>query len=647
MELAWLGLLFPLLGALLNGLLGRSVLPKRAVSGIGPGAVGLAFGVAVWVWLDLLGRPPEERSVTLKLFDWIAVGGLDAPVSLLIDPLSVVMMLVVTGVGFLIHVYSVGYMGHDPDYPRYFAWLNLFTFSMLLLVMADNFLLLFVGWELVGLCSYLLIGFWFTRPSAAAAAKKAFITTRVGDFGFLIGLLLIFATFGTFSYGPIFEQAPQVLSPGLATAITLLLFAGAVGKSAQIPLHVWLPDAMEGPTPVSALIHAATMVTAGVYLVARAHVLYELAPVSMAVVAAVGVVTAFFAATIALVNPDIKRVLAYSTISQLGYMFLAAGVGAYAAGLFHLTSHAFMKALLFLAAGSVMHALGGEETDMRRMGGLNRHLPTTWKVFLIGALAMSGVPPLVGFFSKELILEEAFVLGHAGFWLLGLITAGLTAFYMLRAHFLTFHGTPRYDTKSVHPHESPPVMLWPLRALAALTVVGGALWLSIVDFAPFERFLEPVFRAEPAVEVEARPALALGKGALIALSLGAAAAGIGLAWLLYIKGWRPAAGLRRLGRPLYALLDNKYYVDELYYALIVAPGRALAELLSGPVDRKLLDGLVNGVGRLVDRVGGALRRVESGYIRAYLDWVLVGTLIVLVLLYVYAWGWSWGWGGGR
>ena len=633
MELAWLVLLFPILGSMINGVLGRS-LPKRAVSWIGTGSIGLAFVVALWVWLDLLKLPPEERIFTQTLFDWIVAGGLSAQFSLLIDPLSVVMMLVVTGVGFLIHVYSVGYMGHDPDYSRYFSWLNLFTFSMLLLVMADNFLLLFVGWELVGLCSYLLIGFWFTRPSAAAAAKKAFVVTRLGDFGFMIGLFLIFATFGTFSYQSVFEQAPQVLAYGgaIATAITLLLFAGAVGKSAQIPLYVWLPDAMEGPTPVSALIHAATMVTAGVYMVARTHALYELAPVSMAVVAAIGVVTAFFTATIALVNPDIKRVLAYSTISQLGYMFLAVGVGAFAAGMFHLTSHAFMKALLFLAAGSAMHALGGEETDMRRMGGLKAHLPTTWLVFLIGALAMSGVPPLVGFFSKDLILEETFARGQTALWALGLLTAALTAFYMLRAHFLTFHGKPRYDEQSVHPHESPPVMLWPLRGLAALTVVGGVLWISFANFSPFEEFLSPVFAQE--AEIEFHPAIS--EGVLILLSLLAAAAGIGVAWLIYIRGLTVGEGLRRAFRPLYTLLYNKYYVDELYYYAIVVPGQVLSEFLAEPFDRGLIDGIVNGIGRLIDRLGGALRKVESGYIRAYVDWLLVGTLIILVLLYF--WG---------
>jgi NADH-quinone oxidoreductase subunit L len=435
--------------------------------------------------------------------------------------------------------------------------LNLFTFSMLLLVLADNFLLLFVGWELVGLCSYLLIGFWFTKPSAAAAAKKAFIVNRIGDFGFMIGLFLVFAAFGTFDYSEVFAQASTVLVYGgaLALAITLLLFVGAVGKSAQIPLYVWLPDAMEGPTPVSALIHAATMVTAGVYMVARTHALYELAPVSLAVVAAIGAATAFFAATMALFNNDIKRVLAYSTISQLGYMFMATGVGAFAVGMYHLTGQAFTKALLFLAAGSVMHALGGEETDMRKMGGLRVKLPHTWAVFLIGALSMSAIFPFVSFFSKDLILEEAFVQGRWGLWLLGLLTAMLTAFYMLRAYFLTFHGKPRYDVNTVKPHESPPVMLWPLWGLAALATVGGLLWISWLGFTPLKDFLAPVLAGE--IEIEGGREMAISEGALIALSLLAALAGIGVAWLVYVRGISVGEGLQRLGRPIYTLMYNK------------------------------------------------------------------------------------------
>jgi NADH-quinone oxidoreductase subunit L len=631
LDLIGLVLALPLLGSLINGLWGRH-LPKRAIGWVACGSVGLAFLLSLRVLFDLLALPPAQRLFTQTLFDWISTGELSTKVSLLVDPLSTWMILVVTGVGFLIHVYSIGYMGHDTDYSRYFSWLNLFTFSMLLLVLADNFLLLFVGWELVGLCSYLLIGFWFYKPSAAAAAKKAFIVNRVGDFGFLIGLFLLFATFGTLDYLAIFESAPHALPYGgvLITAITLLLFAGAVGKSAQIPLYVWLPDAMEGPTPVSALIHAATMVTAGVYMVARTHVLYELAPVSLAIVAAVGAVTALMAASIALVHNDIKRVLAYSTVSQLGYMFLAAGVGAFSAGMFHLTSHAFMKALLFLAAGSVMHAMGGEETDMRVMGGLSKRLPWTWGVFLIGALAMSGIFPLVGFFSKDLILEEVFVSGNTILWLIGLLTAALTAFYMLRAHFLTFHGRPRYDQQVLQPHESPPVMLWPLRALAALTVMGGVLWVSFIGFAPLDEFLSPTFAGGEAIsEPEHAPAV-LSEGALMALSLLVALAGVGMAWFIYVRGFSVGERLRRVFRPVYTLLEGKYYVDELYSALIVWPGRKLAEFLATVFDLRFLDGVINGIGVWIDRAGGALRRVESGYIRSYAAWVLLGTLGILL-----------------
>lgn len=630
MDLIWLVLLLPLLGSVINGLFGRHM-PKPLIGWVACGSIGIAFLLSVRVLLDLLALPPDERMFTQTLFDWIVTGNLSSQISLLVDPLSTLMLLVVTGVGFLIHVYSVGYMGHDPDYSRYFSWLNLFMFSMLLLVLADNFLLLFVGWELVGLCSYLLIGFWFNKHSAAAAAKKAFIVNRVGDFGFMIGLFLLFATFGTFDYLNIFESAGGVLPYGslLATTITLLLFAGAVGKSAQIPLYVWLPDAMEGPTPVSALIHAATMVTAGVYMVARTHVLYELAPVSLAIVAAIGAVTALMAASIALVNNDIKRVLAYSTVSQLGYMFLAAGVGAFSAGMFHLTSQAFTKALLFLAAGSVMHALGGEETDMRKMGGLSRKLPWTWAIFLIGALSMSGIFPFVAFFSKDLILEEVFVSGNRALWLIGLLTVLLTAFYMLRAHFLTFHGKPRYDEKAVHPHESPPVMLWPMRGLAALALFGGMLWISFIGFAPLNEFLKPVFAGEITV-LKTEHAAVLSEGTLIAISLLVALAGIGIAWLVYIRGFRPGEALRNAFRPFYTLLDGKYYVDELYYALFVWPGQKLSQFLATIFDLRFLDGIINGIGALIDRTGGALRRVESGYIRNYATWVLLGTIGILI-----------------
>src|SRR5687768_4330130 len=433
----WLIPALPLAGFLVNLALG-SRLPRPVIGAIACGTVGAAFLVALGCFLALLELSPDERAVVQTLWTWIQAGTLRADVAFLLDPLSSLMALVITGVGFLIHVYSTGYMSHDHDYRRYFLYLNLFTFSMLTLVMASNFLLMFVGWEGVGLCSYLLIGFWYTKQSAADAGKKAFIVNRIGDFGFLLGILLLFWTVGSLDYQVVFEAAPGLLAVGsiTATAIGLLLFLGATGKSAQVPLYVWLPDAMEGPTPVSALIHAATMVTAGVYMVARCHVLYELAPAALGVVAVVGAVTAIFAASIGLVQTDIKRVLAYSTVSQLGYMFLACGVGAFTAGIFHLMTHAFFKALLFLGAGSVIHALSGEQ-ELSRMGGLRKHLPITFATMAIACVAIAGIPPFAGFFSKDEILYETFASGNIVLWVVATITAFMTAFYMFRLLFLT------------------------------------------------------------------------------------------------------------------------------------------------------------------------------------------------------------------
>ncbi|RMF91884.1 MAG: NADH-quinone oxidoreductase subunit L, partial [Nitrospinota bacterium] len=445
LQTIWLVLVFPLLGALINGLW-RRTLSEKQIGYIGCGAVFLSFLWALEAFLSLLSLPAGARSLEVVLYRWMGVGDFVVEVGFLVDPLSVLMTLVVTGVGFVIHWYSMGYMHDDPGFQRYFAFLNLFVFSMLLLVLANNFLLFFVGWEAVGLCSYLLIGFWYERKSAADAGKKAFVVNRVGDFAFLVGIFLLFRTFGTLDFEEVFAAAPQVLTAGgaLATWITLLLFIGATGKSAQIPLYVWLPDAMEGPTPVSALIHAATMVTAGVYMIARTHVLYLLAPGIMTLVALIGVITAFYAASIGLVQNDIKRVLAYSTISQLGYMFLATGVGAFTAGMFHLVTHAFFKALLFLGAGSVIHALAGEQ-DLRKMGGLRSRLPLTYFTFLAGALALAGIVPFAGFFSKDAILWAAWSQGNLFYWFLGTITAFMTAFYIFRLFFLTFHGESRVE----------------------------------------------------------------------------------------------------------------------------------------------------------------------------------------------------------
>jgi NADH-quinone oxidoreductase subunit L len=490
--------LFPLVGVLINGLLlGR--LPRPVVSFVACSTVGLSFVTSLLLFFELVGMEPAHRILQQTLFTWIPSASFNANVAFLLDPLSAVMILVVTGVGFLIHVYSTGYMHHDPCFGRYFTYLNLFTFSMLMLVLADNFLLMFVGWEGVGLCSYLLIGFWFEKKSAADAGKKAFIVNRIGDFGFLLGMFVIFWNIGSLDFLTVAEKAPAIFvaGGGLITAACLLLFVGAIGKSAQIPLYVWLPDAMEGPTPVSALIHAATMVTAGVYMVARSSALYMLAPDALLVVAIIGAGTAFFAATIGLAQNDIKRVLAYSTVSQLGYMFLACGVAAFTAGIFHLVTHAFFKALLFLGAGSVIHAMSDQQ-DMRRMGGLKKYLPVTFGTMLIATLAISGIPGMSGFFSKDEILWKSFSSdhGHWALWVIGVATAGLTAFYMFRLIYLTFYGKERMDDHTRgHIHESPRSMTVPLMILAVLSVVGGFVGVPHVFFGAtnyFERWLEPV-----------------------------------------------------------------------------------------------------------------------------------------------------------
>jgi NADH-quinone oxidoreductase subunit L len=615
LDFAWLILLFPLLGVLINGFVGNRI-GKTWVSRAACAAVGLSFVVGVGVLAALLG---EDHGHPVSLFSWITVGDFQIEAALLVDQLSTVMSLVVAGVSFVIHVYSIGYMAEDERYTRFFTLLNLFVFSMLTLVLADNFLLLYVGWELVGLCSYLLIGFWFERPSAAEAGKKAFLVTRIGDFGFALGVMLIFATFGTLGYAQVFGQASQVLTTGLATAITLLLFAGAAGKSAQIPLYVWLPDAMEGPTPVSALIHAATMVTAGVYMVARTHVLFELAPVSMTVVAVIGAATAFFAATIALVQNDIKRVLAYSTISQLGYMFLAVGVGAYASGIFHLTTHAFFKALLFLCAGSVMHGLAGE-LDMRKMGGLKDKMRTTYRTFLAGAAALAGFPLLSGFFSKDEILWYAFNKSII-LWLVGIVTAFLTAFYAFRAVFLTFWGQSRVD-KRVHVHESPRVMTTPLTILAVLAILGGLI--GIPHLSAIEGFLEPVFAHH-----ETAHASGILEWVLMALSGIIAIVAIILAQYMYLVNPDRPGRLSKRYASLYKLLVNKYYVDEIYMAGVVNPLRNLAGFLSQTFDAGIIDGAVNGLAAFFGRTGEETRKLQTGYVRNYSLAMLVGVVVML------------------
>jgi NADH-quinone oxidoreductase subunit L len=542
------------------------------------------------------------------------------------------MILVVTGVGFLIHVYSVGYMSHDLGFRRFFLYLNLFMFAMLTLVLADNFLLMFVGWEGVGLCSYLLIGFWYERPSAAEAGKKAFVVNRIGDFGFILGVLMLFAHAGSVNYERLFAVAPHVFGVGapIITMATLLLFLGATGKSAQIPLYTWLPDAMEGPTPVSALIHAATMVTAGVYMVARTHVLFQLAPASMVTVAVIGSATALFAATIGIAQNDIKRVLAYSTVSQLGYMFMACGVGAFASGIFHLMTHAFFKALLFLGAGSVIHALSNEQ-DLRHMGGLAKRLPWTHATMLIATLAIAGIPPFAGFFSKDEILSKAFVSGHFGVWVVGLIGAVITAFYMFRLYILCFRGSSRVSHEAEHHlHESPPSMIVPLVVLAVLSVVGGFVGLPMQQGGnAFERWLEPVFAGGSEAAQAVSPST---EWTLIVVSVLAALAGIAFAFRAYLQQPGLATRMAESLRGFQRTLVNKYWVDELYDAIVVRPFYWASVGLWRFWDEKVVDGTVNGIGFGFEGLSAVLRLFQTGFVGTYALFFALGVVILLLQL---------------
>jgi NADH-quinone oxidoreductase subunit L len=560
-------------------------------------------------------------------------GHFKATFGLLVDQLSIVMMLVVTGVGFLIHIYSIGYMAHDPGYPKFFTYLNLFIFSMLLLVMGNNLLLLYLGWEGVGLCSYLLIGFWYHKPSAANAGMKAFITNRIGDVGFAIGIFLIFSTVGSIMYTDIFANVGKLATAGVLTFTLLMLFVGATGKSAQFPLYVWLPDAMEGPTPVSALIHAATMVTAGVYMVARFNVLFSMSKVAMTVVAVIGTFTAIFAATMAITQNDIKKVLAYSTISQLGYMFIGVGVGAFAAGVFHLMTHAFFKALLFLGAGSVIHAMH-EEQNIQKMGGLFKKIKITAITFMAAWLAISGVPPFAGFFSKDAILAKAFEFNPV-IWIVGVIGAGITAFYMTRLVILTFFGESRVDPK-VEPkiHESPWVMTVPLMILAILSVVGG--WIGIPEVLhggeQFEKFLHPVFEkgylnvAHIVGEHHVSHSL---EYSLMGLSVLVALAGILLGYFMYMKKSPDPVKLAQKYNGIYTLLYNKYYVDEIYQTLFINPFVKLSKLIWQYIDVNIIDAIVNGVGKITLLFALILRRIQTGYLQIYAAFMLIGTILVL------------------
>jgi NADH-quinone oxidoreductase subunit L len=602
----WLIPAAPLAGAVILLAAGKRL--GRAAGPLACGAVAVGFIATVSSLFDLVGAPAGSRSTVTTLFEWASSGRLHIDIALRWDPLSALMCMVITGVGFLIHVYSIGYMHDDPRYARFFAYLNLFVFSMLVLVLGDNLLVLFAGWEGVGLCSYLLIGFWFERPKAATAAKKAFLTTRIGDVGMMIGIFLVFATLGSLDIPALNRAAADGhLARTTATAIALLLFAGAVGKSAQIPLYVWLPDAMEGPTPVSALIHAATMVTAGVYLVVRLNPLYELAAVAGTVVAVIGAATALYAAVLAMAEDDIKRVLAYSTVSQLGFMFLAAGLGAGDAAMFHLVTHAFFKALLFLAAGSVMHGLGGE-TALDRMGGLRRAMPWTFAVTFAGWAAITGVLPFSGFFSKDAILSVAWAEGRTALFFVATAAAGLTAFYMTRLLALAFAGQSRWS-EGTRPHESPPAMVWPMAVLAVLAAVGGVLNLPSVfpKSMLLSHFLAPVVGASEHHE-------SIG---VIFVVWAVAAIGALSAWWIYgVDLERRVAVRRRLG-PVNTLVRNKFFVDEIYATLIVAPARLVAAFCAFVVDRRIIDGAVNGLAGAVSLAARSWRQMQTGYVRNY------------------------------
>jgi len=670
--LRWIVLL-PLFGAAINGIAGYVIqqrMGKRAISVLACAPVIIAFLLSVEVFWTLRSLPPEHRVLLDHMWTWLDVGGLHVDLAFLADPLSALMILIVTGVGGLIHIYSVGYMHDEPAYWRYFAFLNLFTFAMLTLVLGDNFLVMFIGWEGVGLCSYALIGFWYSEWANASAGSKAFIVNRIGDFGFVLGLFLLFWTLNeaghpTVTFREVAEHAHLLEGKtfwgiGVATLVTLLFFVGATGKSAQIPLYVWLPDAMAGPTPVSALIHAATMVTAGVYMIGRLSALYDLAPLTLNVVAWIGAMTALFAATIALAQNDIKKVLAYSTVSQLGYMFMGMGAGAYTAGIFHLMTHAFFKACLFLGSGSVIHAMGGEQ-DMRKMGGLKQWMPQTYYTFLISTIAIAGIFPFAGFFSKDEILWKHFSSerGSGALWALGFIGAGMTAFYMFRLLFMTFYGENRSDHHTrEHLHESPLVMTVPLMVLAFLATVGGLLGVpeALGGAHRIEQWLAPVWHAgEHAGGHEAHASFAL-EWLLMGASLSVAGLGILIAYLMYVrKSLSPDTFADAADGVPYRLVLNKYYVDEIYTAVFVNGTLLLSRLsagfdryvidfivdgsaavtrgvswFNGLFDLYIIDGMVNRVADLTMGLGTRFRQLQTGSINGYLYVVVVGVVVVIV-----------------
>jgi NADH-quinone oxidoreductase subunit L len=622
----WLLPLLPLAGFAVNTLLGRRL--RQASGWLATLLLAASFAIAVAAFLELLGKDAGSRLAILRGYDWFLSGNLRVAVDLRFDQLSATLALVVTGVGSLIHLYSIGYMRDDERCGSYFAWLNLFAAAMLTLVLAQNFLVMFLGWEGVGLCSYLLIGFWFTRPEVPPAAKKAFIVNRIGDIGFLLAMFLIFAKLGSLDFDQVFGGVSR-LAGGTATAIALLLFLACTGKSAQIPLFVWLPDAMAGPTPVSALIHAATMVTAGVFLVARTHLLFEASSSAQTVVVVIGAATALLAALLAIGQDDIKRILAYSTVSQLGYMFIAVGLGpiGYVAGIFHLVTHAFFKAQLFLGAGSVMHGNDGA-TDVKEFGGLRRLMPITFAATIAGWLAIIGFPFTSGFYSKDQILGAAFEHGGVGLlaWVVGVVTAGLTGFYMSRLVLLTFFGEPRWP-QGRHPHESPPVMTVPLVVLGVLALVAGRLLSTFTGAGgPIQRFLEPLLGSPPELPSTGRAV------SLSVLATAVALAGFGAAWYLYggpVARWQ---GLRARWAGAWRALAAGLYVDRFYELLTVRVGGALAAFLAGPVDSGVIDRAVNGVAHEVGEAARRGRLLQSGFVRSYAVGVLGGAVLLLAFL---------------
>lgn len=659
-EYVWLIPLFPLIGVVINGLFGKKIKNEKVIGGIAAGAVLASFVVACGILFQLLSLPAEQRVFEKSIFTWIQSGTFKADIGFLIDPLSAVMLMVVTGIGFLIHLYSIGYMHGEEGFYRYFTYLNLFTFSMLLLVAGNNLLLMFVGWEGVGLCSYLLIGYYFHKKSAGDAGKKAFVMNRVGDFGFLLGLFTLFWFLGgthnvwTVNFRELAANADLLVPGAVVTAVALFFFVGAMGKSAQIPLYTWLPDAMEGPTPVSALIHAATMVTAGVYMIARMNFIYIKSPTALLVIACVGAATALFAATIGTAQNDIKRVLAYSTVSQLGYMFLAMGVGAFGAGVFHLMTHAFFKACLFLGSGSVIHAMhhalhhehsDADPQDMRNMGGLRKKMPVTFITFLLATIAIAGIPGFAGFFSKDEILWQAFANPHHHgantlLWAAGAVAAGLTAFYMFRLVFMTFFGKTRLSDKAWHHlHECPWVITVPLVVLAFFSVVGG--WIGVPPVIGhvlgnmpnyFGNFLDPVFAYSNAY-VTASGAhgvhnIALEWG-LMGVSVLIACGGIALAWALYIVNPGFPAKVVAAFPVLHRAVYNKWYVDEIYDFAFVNPTKSFGNFLWKGFDVVIVDGIVNGVAASVRGFSGIFRHVQTGMVHNYAMSMALGVVVIV------------------